>query len=110
MRRVAAHYIWYKDEVCRLHYIELDDAGCFCGVYPLREEIAGTAFYDGVLFLASVLDPVPTFREALLRGKDLSNRVKQGMPVVIYHLTGIPLTSAKFGTDYSGGDGYIERL
>ena len=32
-----------------MHYIELDDNGAFHGVYPLNEEIAGTAFYDGVL-------------------------------------------------------------
>ena len=30
-----------------MHYIELDDNGVFHGVYPLNEEIAGTAFYDG---------------------------------------------------------------
>lgn len=38
-----------------MHYIELDDNGVFHGVYPLNEEIAGTAFYDGVLGAGSFL-------------------------------------------------------
>ena len=43
MRRIAAHYVWCK-QVYRMHYIELDDNGAFHGVYPLNEEIAGTAW------------------------------------------------------------------
>ena len=49
MRRVASHYVYWNG-LFRMHYVELDDEGCLAGVYPLEGEIAGTEFYDGVLF------------------------------------------------------------
>ena len=51
MRRFAAHYVFYR-RALPLHYVEIC-SGCFAGAYPLREEIAGTAFFDGILL------PVP---------------------------------------------------
>ena len=93
MRRIAAHYVWCK-QVYRMHYIELDDNGVFHGVYPLNEEIAGTAFYDGVL--VPVLSSEPA--------------ITPGCSVHIYRLSGIPLASAKLGTDHGCSDSHIERL
>lgn len=49
MRRVASHYVYWNG-LFRMHYVELDDAGCLTGIYPLEGEIAGTEFYDGILF------------------------------------------------------------
>jgi hypothetical protein len=34
-----------------MHYVELDDAGCLVGVFPLEGEQAGTEFYDGIMLL-----------------------------------------------------------
>ena len=92
MRRIAAHYVWCK-QVYRMHYIELDDNGVFHGVYPLNEEIAGTAFKQ-------VMGSWPV----------LTEKITPGCSVHIYRLSGIPLASAKLGTDHGCSDGHIERL
>ena len=87
-----------------MHYIELDDNGAFHGVYPLNEEIAGTAFYDGVLV------PVLSSEPAIGSWPALTEKITLGCSVHIYRLSGIPLASAKLGTDHSCSDGHIERL
>ena len=48
-----------------MHYIELDDNGAFHGVYPLNEEIAGTAFYDGVLVPVLSSEPAIGFKQVM---------------------------------------------
>lgn len=108
MRRIAAHYIWYQ-RVYRMHYIEVDDKGLFRGVYPLDEEIAGTAFYDGVLIPVQP-DTMPDFRLLADTWISLTGMVAVGSPVRIFRLGGIPLASAKLGTDHGSSDGYVERL
>ena len=95
MRRIAAHYVWCK-QVYRMHYIELDDNGAFHGVYPLNEEIAGTAFYDGVLVPVLSSEPAIGFKQVMGSWPALTEK--------------IPLASAKLGTDHSCSDGHIERL
>ena len=87
-----------------MHYIELDDNGAFHGVYPLNEEIAGTAFYDGVLVPVLSSEPAIGFKQVL------TEKITPGCSVHIYRLSGIPLASAKLGTDHSCSDGHIERL
>ena len=111
MRRLAAHWVWYK-EVRSMHYIELDDEGRFVGVFPLREEIAGTAFYDGVLVPVPSRDVerVVDFALLLREWRTLTGRVAPGERVAVYRLGGIPLASAKLGADHGGSDGYVERL
>lgn len=109
MRRFAAHYVWFKD-VCPLCYIELDDERFFNGVYPLDEEIAGTAFYDGVLIPVLSSDPVANIGELVANWRTLTQKIGRGDKVFIYHLSGIPLTSAKLGADYGRGNGHIERF
>lgn len=84
MRRLASHYIWYK-KVYRLHYLEIDDEGCFQGIYPLKEEIAGTQFYNGILIPLPL--PAPTQKDSILKEwKSLTGQVDTGTPVHIYHL------------------------
>jgi hypothetical protein len=48
MRRIAAHYIYWR-QLYKMSYLELTDEGLFKGVFPLDGEIAGTEFYDGLL-------------------------------------------------------------
>lgn len=92
-----------------MHYIEVDDDGLFCGAFPLEEEIAGTAFYDGVLI--PVLTGVAIdFQTMTKTWRDWTENVSIGSPVQVYRLTGIPLASAKLGTDHGCSDGHIERL
>lgn len=108
MRRFAAHYVWYK-QVYRMHYIEVDDGGLFCGIFPLEAEIAGTAFYDGVLI--PVLPGMAIdFQSMTNTWRDWTENVSIGSPAQVYRLTGIPLASAKLGTDHGCSDGHIERL
>lgn len=51
MKRFAAHHVFYR-QALPLHYLEIL-RGRFVGVYPLAEEISGTAFFDGILLPAS---------------------------------------------------------
>lgn len=54
MKRFAAHRIFISpQEVYSLHYVELDDQSYLKGIYPLEKEVAGTAFYNGTLFLSN---------------------------------------------------------
>lgn len=108
MRRFAAHFVWYK-QVYRMHYIEVDDLGLFHGVFPLEEEIAGTAFYDGVL-IPVLPGTTVDFKSLVERWETWTWEICVGMPVQIFRLSGIPLASAKLGTDHGCRDGYVERL
>lgn len=107
MRRLAAHYIWYK-EVLRLHYIEMQEDGTLLGVYPLTEEIAGTIFYDGVLL------PLPSGRESdeelVKNWREITEQISIGEVVCVVRLANLPAASAKLGTNDSGGNCHIERL
>ena len=109
MRRIAAHFVWYK-QVHRMHYVELDDEGRFRGVFPLTEEIAGTEFYDGVLI------PVPAsflnadFSLLANRWQAITGGLSLGDAAVVYRLSGMSLAAAKLGADDRGGNGHIERF
>lgn len=108
MRRIAAHYIWYK-QVLPIHYIEVNDAGEFIGVYPLVEEIAGTAFLDGVIIpLPAAV--VPDIKQIFNNWEKWTDEVVVGSPVHLYRITGLPLSAAKFGTDDGCSHCHIERL
>lgn len=83
MFRLAAHYIRYQKEY-RLHYLELDDTGRLQGVYPLTEEIAGTAFYNGALI--PVLYTENICKETTLYDWErLTEKVDIGSVVCVYH-------------------------
>lgn len=127
MRRVASHYV-YWNELFRMHYVELDDAGCLAGIYPLEGEIAGTEFYDGILF--PVVEggkifhadgtkipcrwkcgsmPVESASDAY-RKLGLPQAAEIGKAAVLLLLGGVPLAAAEFGADDGCCDGYIQRL
>ena len=127
MRRVASHYIYWK-QFYRMHYVELDDKGVLTGVFPLEEEIAGTEFYDGILFpvveVGKELHAGET-KVSCLRAKSLMlmepgfdacrelglpQAAGIGEPACLLLLNGISLPAAKLGTDDGCRNGYIKRL
>ena len=106
MRRIASHYIYWQ-RWYHLHYVELDDAGCLVGVFPLEKEIASTEFYDGALILVpDDCPPSEAFDEQWLKASD---RVGASSPVGVYLLTGITPT-AELGTYHRSGDCHVKRL
>lgn len=127
MRRVASHYIYWK-QIYRMHYAELDDQGTLVGVYPLDREIVGTEFYGGIIIpvvydkkeahldgasISFEWDAHSSRMETLsgiLEERGFSNGVEIGVPVCLLLLSGISLTAAKLGTDNGCCNGYIKRL
>ena len=112
MKRFAAHYIALGKRNInkhKQHYLELDENNLVKGVFPLEKEIAGTVFYNGILFpvsmelklqAAEILDtlqnlsrqhPDDSVFQILQRSgfvcEDLS------MPVQIFQLDGVDLVS-----------------
>ena len=53
MQRFASHYI-VGQQIYKLHFIELDEERCIKDISPLTEEIAGTAFFDGLIIPVSI--------------------------------------------------------
>lgn len=127
MRRIAAHYI-YSGRAYRMHYLELDEESRLRGIYPLTEEIAGTAFYDGILvplpaderqpfgeaFLFSLKgSPSLTCKEAVfeaLAGHGITEGACPGVPVRVFLINGISLAASELGADNGGGNGHVQRL
>ncbi|MDH6313574.1 hypothetical protein M2137_002364 [Parabacteroides sp. PFB2-10] len=106
MRRIASHFIWYR-HVYTLHYLEIDERGCFRGVYPLCEEIAGTAFFDGVLI------PVPIDLKENFHPDEwesATENLRIGDPVQVIRLTGLEASAAKLGAYDGRCRCHIERL
>lgn len=81
MRRIAAHYIFWK-KLLPLHYIELGDDNTLIGVFPLNEEIAGTEFKDGVIFPSSD-DQQEIKSVSELEASGITDAVKTGSKVVL---------------------------
>lgn len=111
MRRIASHYLYWR-QLYRMYYIELDDNGTFVHIRPLDEEIAGTEFYDGTLLLFPV-DTKLSFTDFIMcrdRWMKLSDTLEPGVPVQVFRLSGITLTTTELGTDHGCRDGNIERL
>ena len=112
----------------KMHYVELDDKGAFVGVFPLNGEIAGTEFYDGIVIPVMMEPKIVHCHEILLSSQcnlnytvveaisdaltnvEVSEGVIPGVSVQLLLLNGIPLTAAKFGTDDSCCNGYVQRL
>lgn len=108
MRRIASHYVywqrWYK-----LHYIELDAAGCLVGVFPLVQEIAGTEFYDGTLTIVPLGMDYPPSKDFSMEWLDVSCLAKVSSSVKVYRLMGVSPT-AELGADHSRCNCHVERL
>jgi hypothetical protein len=91
MKRLAAHYIYLSpDKILKLHYVELDDENHLLGIFPLKEEIANTEFYTGVLI-----------------------QVQEGEQCEIYlaeNLTVIDCLPSKFSASDCRSNRHIQRL
>lgn len=127
MRRIAAHYI-YCGRVYRMHYLELDEESRLRGIYPLTEEIAGTAFYDGILvpvaenerrlsgeaFLFSLEgSPFLSRKESVfgaLAQNGVTDGIEPGLLVSVFLIHGISLAASELGADNGGGNGHVQRL
>ena len=121
MKRYAAHYILVQPCcVLKQHYIELDDNNFMLKIAPLTEEIAGTAFYDGILFppnneidkktLHKIFKQKNNFSvtEALFQSGLIASGNQQA--VFIYQLTGINLSSPELSTNDCCCRCHIQRL
>lgn len=129
MRRIAAHYI-YCSRMYRMHYLEVDDRDCLQGIYPLEEEIAGTAFYGGILIPVPInekylsaeafvysLEHNPALGKGgkesvfeVLAESRITEDIIPGTPVRLFLFHDISLTPPEFGTDNRCGNGHIQRL
>lgn len=132
MRRLASHFI-YCGGIHRMAYLELDEEERFRGIYPLTQEMAGTAFYDGILIPLACDESFLSLEKQLfslagnpafvtkeqvfdfLAATGLTDPVKTGMPAAVYRLGGISLagdlqTAAKFCTNHGCCHSYIQRL
>ncbi len=125
MKRFAAHYIFAPpDKVYKLHFIELDGNDALTGIYPLTGEAAGIYFSNGILILShaeiNTGHMINSLTEENKKSSDLSvfqllelqslPSLQRGRKIYLYHLDGIDLLSAKFGTSNSGSHGNIKRL
>lgn len=113
-----------------MHYVELSDKGEFLGLFPLTEELAGTAFFDGILVVIPVTEqnevveqqaesirrlatevPVSIQREWFFDQLNQiigSEVVEKGSAVRLFLLNGTPLTATELGTHHRGGNRNIE--
>lgn len=82
MRRIAAHYIYWK-ELLPLHYIELDENDLFVGVFPLREEIERTEFRDGIVYPVLVDDQYEINTLSDLKKSGITEGVRSGCRVIL---------------------------
>jgi len=87
MGKVASHFIWCADQIYRLHYMEWDQNGRLSGIFPLLEEIAGVAFFNGTLVPILSTDlPKKDMSEKDWQG--LAAKVEIGSSIKIYHIDG----------------------
>jgi hypothetical protein len=126
VKRFAAHYIVLPPGyLYKLHVIEIDENRGLGIVYPLKQETAATVFLNGLILavnentfppdelLVTVENHVQQYPGItlfeLLDYLSLKKLVA-GEPLNLYHLDGIDLPSAKFRTDNSRSNRYIQRI
>ncbi|MDH6303835.1 hypothetical protein M2459_000167 [Parabacteroides sp. PF5-5] len=89
MRRIAAHYIFWR-QLYRMHYVELSDDHRLHGVFPLDGEIAGTEFYDGMLVVVvegfNETNKLNGLNELNIEGSGVTNDVAIGDVVQLYRV------------------------
>lgn len=87
MRRIAAHQVYWKT-CLPLHVIEVDEQNRLCRVFPLTDEIAGTEFWDGVIYPAPVTwKGVQTINTLdALAASGITEQVEIGSVITIHRL------------------------
>lgn len=111
-----------------MHYVELDDAGRLVGVFPLKEELERTEFYDGLLFPVveaagksfrhGIPFPCPWNLDFLAKEVSADAYRISGLPepagigekACLLLLHGYSPATAELGADHSRGNGYVQRL
>ncbi len=108
-RRLAAHYI-FAGRSFRLSYVAFDSVFCCQEIAPLTEEIAGTAFMNGVLLLIpqELMEQWSAIQQRLmavsslsypdllqLLQKEIPYEFRTGVGYVVYQLTLPPFSSTK---------------
>jgi len=87
MRRIAAHYVYWK-ELLPLHVVEMDDNNILLSIYPLKEELPGTEFWDGVIYPISAefeeIQHINSLEELVEKG--IASTVEIGMEVILHRL------------------------
>ena len=91
-----------------MHYIELDDNGAFHGVYPLNEEIAGTAFYDGVQVPVLSSEPAIGFKQVMGSWPALTEKMTPGCSVHIYRYDSLTASASSAQTTAAVAISHIE--
>lgn len=111
-----------------MHYVELDDAGCLVGLFPLDGEQAGTEFYDGIVlpvlsgiehnvacpfeipWASSGQSPISIdLLSDALANVELPDWTEIGMPTDLLLLS-VPLAATKLGANNGCRNGHIKRL
>jgi hypothetical protein len=127
MKRFAAHYIFLPvNRLYKLHRIELSENRQLEALVPLEQETASTVFLNGVilavnentfrsaaelhLIMENCLLQYPGITLFELFERLILKEIKAESPVNLYHLDGIDLLTAKFRTDNSCRDCYIQRI
>lgn len=121
-RRFASHFIYYNG-FYRMHYVELDENNQVRGIYPLKEEIAETVFYNGIIIIVRDIINLPDLLRRLeeiqkdkpevdfrMLLKAANFIVPASEPVALFHFDCAPFSSPKFGTYNSSGNCHIKRL
>lgn len=125
VRRIAAHYIYIPNkEPYKLHYIEVSEINNLNNIIPLKNEIAGTSFYNGVILvlkedylpeqltslLTQLISKSPNQYVFPILNQCQFNEVSINDSIHLYILNGIDLLSTKFRTSNSSGHCHIQRL
>lgn len=125
VKRFAAHYLFLLGHPSyKLSYVEVSDDNRLVYTGPLRKEMAGTAFYNGIIVLSaecyvpgqliSLIEEKakqnPSISVFGLLQEVLSTEVVRNDRIYVYLLDGIDLLAAEFGTNDGCCYGYIQRL
>ncbi len=89
MKRYAAHYIYLSPEkTYHLHVIELDEEGKIRDIFPLKEEIESTEFYNGTIIPLKKNIALPHLIENIHSLEDLKDWIvsDKTAQVDLYHL------------------------
>ncbi|MCC8155411.1 MAG: hypothetical protein LIP01_15260 [Tannerellaceae bacterium] len=121
MRKLASHYI-LCGELFRFHCLAID-AEQFSSIYPLEQEEAGVAFYNGLLWVLPASLPAKelpwhTWQKSTpaiplkekIQTLDIGYPVQPDDTIMVWHFPDLTLSASEFSADNSRGNTYIQRL
>ena len=107
MSRWATHFLLLGTKAYKMHCLELDAAGNLQRYFPLTEEIAGTSFVAGILWLSSKQFPDYSSLITFFAGKAL-HTPGLGEKARLFQIRLHPLSASELSTDYSGSNCHIQ--